>query len=106
MNVPALLTNASIGFGPGGPLPAPSPWTSYGHYIFYGNGGIVVGTPTGGNQGPGTLNAVNLYINGLSIDPGNFLQLSGGTVNGNLTINGSFTMNGPVDGVTLDMGIF
>jgi hypothetical protein len=57
-------------------------------------------------MGLGTLNADNLYINGLSINPSNYLPLAGGTITGNLTINGSFTMNGSVDGVTLDMGTY
>lgn len=30
----------------------------------YSNGGVVVGSPTGGNQGSGTLNATGLYVNG------------------------------------------
>ncbi len=30
----------------------------------YSNGGVVVGAPTGGNEGAGTLNAAGLYVNG------------------------------------------
>lgn len=31
------------------------------------NGGVIVGTATGGSQGAGTLNAVNLYVNGTAV---------------------------------------
>ena len=106
--VPSLLTNAPIGFGAGGPLPAPSPWTSFGTYIRYGNGGVVIGDPAGGSFGPGTLNAVNLLINGISINPNNWLPLTGGTIVGNLAINGNFSIIAPgtVDGSILDMGTY
>ena len=33
-------------------------------------GGIVVGAPTGGNKGVGTVNATNLYINGVAVTGG------------------------------------
>lgn len=105
-NGPSILTNAPIGFGPGGPLPPPSPWTSFGSYIFYGNGGVVIGNPTGGSQGPGTLNASGLFVNGLTVNPNNFLQLSGGVITGNLAVDGNFTVTGITDGVVLDMGTF
>jgi hypothetical protein len=32
-----------------------------------GDGGVVVGSPTGGDQGVGTVNAVNLYVNGAPV---------------------------------------
>lgn len=32
--------------------------------------GVQVGSPTGGDQGPGTVNATNLYINGVAINNG------------------------------------
>jgi hypothetical protein len=75
-------------------------------YITYTTGGVVVGTPSGGSQGPGTLNATNLFINGISIDVNNFLSLTGGTISGPLTVNGPFTVIGTTNGVTLDMGTF
>lgn len=31
------------------------------------NGGVTVGSPTGGSQGAGTLNATNLYVNGVAV---------------------------------------
>lgn len=50
-----------------GPLPFASPWYDYGPYIFYKNGGVIVGNPTGGNKGVGTINAEDLYINGVLV---------------------------------------
>ena len=35
----------------------------------FGDGGVVVGPPTGGDQGLGTLNAVNLLVNGVAVNP-------------------------------------
>lgn len=46
---------ATIGFG--APVTLPGPVTITG-------GGLVVGTPTGGNEGAGTVNALNYYLNG------------------------------------------
>lgn len=48
-----------------------------------GDGGVIVGAPTGGNQGPGTLNAGNLYVNGVAVATGT------GTTTG--TFTGTFT---------------
>lgn len=101
-----ISVNYPTGFGPGGPLPIPSPWVSYGTYIGYATGGVLVGNPNGGDMGPGTINTVNLFINGLSISPGNYLPISGGTIGGNLTINGNLTVVGTSDGIKLDMGTF
>lgn len=113
MNVPIQMTDAPLGFGPGGPLPAPSPWINYGGYIGYTLGGVVIGTPTGGNKGPGTVNAANFYINGVSVNPGDYLPVTGGTVaylnvTGTLTIgNGSaINMNGAINGAIMDMGVY
>lgn len=33
----------------------------------YGDGGVVVGSPTGGDEGAGKLNAVGLYVNGTAV---------------------------------------
>jgi hypothetical protein len=110
---PTPFTEAPLGFGPGGPLPAPTPWINYGPYIQYTNGGVVLGNPAGGNKGPGTLNAVNVYFNGVSLDIADYLPLSGGVVNGPLTVQTgpiSFTvglsMNGPLTGAIIDEGTF
>ena len=102
---PTPQTTSLLGFGPGGPLPAPSPWTTYGSWVSY-LGGVVVGNPTGGQLGPGTINAVAYYTNGVPFDLSNFLPLSGGVIAGPLTVNGTFTALGLVDGIKLDMGTF
>jgi hypothetical protein len=105
-NLPTTLVTATMGIGPGGPLPVPSPWNTSSGYITYTTGGVVVGTPTGGNKGPGTLNASNLFVNGISVDVANFLPLTGGTISGPLTVNGAFTLGGTINGAVLDMGTF
>lgn len=46
------------------------------------SGGLVMGSPTGGNQGNGTINATGLYINGTAVDAGSELV---GTFTGTLT---------------------
>jgi len=68
----------------GGPGPQPDPW-SYGpsSSIFFNNGGVVLGTATGGTQGVGTINlSGGLYINGT---PVGFSNLAANTVFGNFT---------------------
>lgn len=104
LSSPTQQTTGPLGYGPGGPLPSPSPWTFYGSWLSF-NGGIVVGAPAGGNQGPGTINAIAFYINGAPFDLGNYLPLTGGTVGGPLTVNGTFTVNGTVN-LTLDPGTY
>jgi hypothetical protein len=115
MNTPAIRGTGKVlpvsqsappmGFGPGGPLPAPTQWTNYGSWILY-LGGVVVGTPTGSNKGPGSINATSYYVNGVPFDVSNYLPLSGGVITGNLTVNGLFLAAGTVDGIVLDMGTF
>ena len=41
------------------------------------DGGIVVGSATGGDKGAGTLNAVNLYVNGTAVSAGGVTQTTG-----------------------------
>jgi hypothetical protein len=94
-----------VGLGPGGPLPAPTPWINFGSWIQY-SGGVVVGSPTGSNTGPGTVNASAYFINGVPLDYANFLPLTGGVIGGNLTVNGIFTVNGSVDGLHVDAGTY
>jgi hypothetical protein len=94
-----------MGFGPGGPLPTPTQWISYGTFLQW-SGGIVVGNPTGSGMGPGSINATSFFINGQPFDLGNYLPLAGGIIGGNLTIDGNTVFMGTVDGVTLDMGTF
>jgi hypothetical protein len=48
----AALPVDALGGGAGGPLPF-SPWLVVGNAATYQNGGVVVGNPTGGDQGPG-----------------------------------------------------
>lgn len=86
-----------LGSGAGGPLTAPTPWTQYTGYLGYA-GGIIVGNPTGGNQGPGTINSAAIYVNGTQILPNNYLKLAGGTMTGILTLSGDPA--NPLDAVT------
>jgi hypothetical protein len=82
---PMPLTTPILGAGPGGPLPAPSPWTIGNGFIQYAGGGVQVGTPTGGNKGAGSINAASIYLNGTALTPGGTgLPLTGGTITGNL----------------------
>ena len=41
-----------------------------------GDGGITVGSPTGGDKGAGTINAVNLYVNGVAVGTGGSTTLT------------------------------
>jgi hypothetical protein len=79
-----------LGSGAGGPLTAPGPWIQYTGYLQYA-GGVVVGSPTGGNQGAGTINAPAVYANGSQIIPANYVNLSGGTMTGPLILSGDPT---------------
>lgn len=74
-----------LGSGAGGPLTAPGPWNQYAGYIQYPNG-VIVGTPAGGNQGPGTVNLLGLYTNGVLLDLTKYLPTTGGTLTGLLTL--------------------
>jgi hypothetical protein len=74
-----------LGSGAGGPLTAPTPWVVYAGYLQY-PGGVVVGNPTGGNKGPGTLNLSSIYLNGVLVDLTKYLLLTGGTLTGKLTL--------------------
>jgi hypothetical protein len=48
---------------------------------------MVIGQPTGGPQGDGTVNAVALYFNGVPVDPSLFMRLVGATMTGPLVLN-------------------
>jgi hypothetical protein len=72
-----------LGAGAGGPLPPSSPWLIYSGYIGY-TGGIVIGLPTGGNKGTGTINCQDYYINGQKFDFSTVLPITGGTLTGPL----------------------
>jgi hypothetical protein len=74
--------------GGGGPLPAHSPWQILSGYLCYPYGGIVVGAPPGGNKGLGTIHAQEVWANGLKLDMGGFLPVTGGTMTGALLLYG------------------
>jgi hypothetical protein len=78
---------AILGSGAGGPLTAPTPWLSFPGYVAYLAGGVVVGTPSGGNKGPGTVNTQSYYLNGNIVDPTRYLPLVGGVLTGILTLS-------------------
>jgi hypothetical protein len=93
---PTPLENV-LGSGAGGPLTAPTPWIQYTGYLQYA-GGIVIGSPTGGNEGAGTVNASAVYTNGTQIIPANYVKLAGGIMTGILTLSAD-PVN-PLDSVT------
>lgn len=62
---------ATISIGGTGPVTLPGPVTVTG-------GGLIIGTPAGGNEGAGTVNATNYYLNGV-------LVFQSGTFTGTLT---------------------
>jgi hypothetical protein len=103
--IPSPSSVGPIGFGPGGPLPAPTPWIAFGTYLQWG-GGVVVGNPTGSGLGPGTINATAYYLNGQPFELGNYLPLSGGIITGPTTFQGPVTFTSTIDGLILDMGTF
>ena len=78
--------DAVLGSGAGGPLTAPSPWTQFLGYVYYGGGMVLGVATTGGNQGNGTINAQGLYINGTLVNLNNYLLLAGGTLTGPLIL--------------------
>lgn len=43
------------------------------------NSGVTIGSPTGGAQGAGTLNATNLFVNGVAVGAGSGWELTDGT---------------------------
>lgn len=76
----------ALGAGAGGPLAPPSVWTQHAGWVSYA-GGVVIGNPTGGNFGNGTLNLQNLYINGALVNLAQYVKLAGGTMTGVLTLS-------------------
>jgi hypothetical protein len=70
---------------------------------------LQIGSPTGGAQGAGTINATQLYVNGVAVGvgSGSVSSVSGtGTVNGitltgTVTTTGSLTLGGSLSGVSL-----
>jgi hypothetical protein len=78
-----------LGSGAGGPLSAPGPWIqekdSTSNYIFYPYGVVVGSAP---NKGNGSVSVISLYVNGVAVNPLNYLPYSGGTMTGILTLFG------------------
>jgi fibronectin-binding autotransporter adhesin len=74
-----------LGSGAGGPLAPPSAWVQNVGWISYA-GGVVIGSPTGGQKGPGTLNLQVIYLNGVLVNLAQYVQLTGGTMTGLLTL--------------------
>jgi len=69
-----------------GPQPQPDPWTIQGPAVYYAHA-MVIGNPTGGPKGDGTLNAVAFYVNGNLYDPNVFAPLAGATMTGPLILH-------------------
>jgi hypothetical protein len=76
-----------LGSGAGGPLSLPTPWGIGPGYISYTTGGILIGVPTGGNQGVGSLNAKSIYIDGVLVNITKYLLNTGGTMTGPLILS-------------------
>jgi hypothetical protein len=77
---------AVLGAGAGGPLTAPSPWIQYQGWVQY-PAAVVIGSPTGGQKGLGTLNLQALYLNGVIVNLAQYVLLVGGTMTGFLTLS-------------------
>lgn len=80
-SVSPAAAGQSPGLGIVGPQPKPDPWTVKGSSVWYAYS-LVIGNPTGGQMGDGTINAVELYINGSRHNPAMFAQLIGATFTG------------------------
>jgi hypothetical protein len=66
--------------------------TSQGGTTFFtvaGTGGITVGTPTGGSQGLGTINATGLFVNGAAVKTTSISSANPSAVIGLSAVNGS-----------------
>src|SRR6516164_3876193 len=83
----ASLYETILGSGAGGPLTAPGPWVQFTGYVNY-VGGVTVGTPVGGNQGAGTINASKYFDDGVQIDANKYFLYTGGKLTGTLTLSG------------------
>jgi len=64
----------------------------------FGDGGTVVGSPTGGDEGAGTLNAQSLFVNGSAVIAQTTATPSGFTVSNGCTTNPSVTIDFTVTG--------
>jgi hypothetical protein len=91
---------SKLDFTVGGAVPGYVGATSTGVYvgsagspIHLNGGGVVVGTPTGGSLGVGTVNATAYYQNGTSLGS-TYAPLASPTFTGNGTFGGNVTVNG------------
>lgn len=75
-----------------GPGPTPDPWTIRFGFISYDGSILVPSTVTGGETGPGTINANNFFINGIALS-NIFLSLTGGTITGALNLKGALNIS-------------
>ena len=78
-----------------GPNPRSSPWLQNGATVYYDNGGVTLGQPTGGSKGVGTLNVKNgVYVNGVLLTSGG----GGGSINPPTpsTLGGIFQSSSPL----------
>lgn len=82
---PAAAVGQPSSIAPVGPQPQPDPWTIRGPSVSYAYA-LVIGSPTGGPMGDGTINAQEFYVNGSKHDPAMFAQLSGATMVGPLIL--------------------
>lgn len=80
---------AVLGSGAGGPLSPPDPWITYPGYLWH-PGGIAVGVNQVG-QGPGSINAATMYINGVLVNLSLYFPYTGGTFTGMITLAGDPT---------------
>lgn len=79
------------------------------YLLIYGDGGNVIGAPTGGDKGIGTLNAQGLYVNGVAVVGGGISQATGsfsltyssGCISGTPSASGTYTIIGRI--VTLNV---
>lgn len=71
--------------------------------------GVIAGSPTGGSQGPGTINAEGLFVNGVAVSSGGSVTSVGLTMPSGFSVTGSpvtiagtlavsSTLNGPLRG--------
>jgi hypothetical protein len=74
------------------------------YFIINGDGGVVVGSPTGGDQGLGTINATGYYLNGVALpnNPSYFAQKTSQT---NYTSNNTLATDAQLT-VTLPLGTY
>lgn len=87
-DTPVITPLDVLGSGAGGPLPPVSPWSDWGTYLQYPKAVVVgPGTP----MGPGTINAVDYFINGAPFDFTTVVPIAGGTMTGPLTLSGNPT---------------